>query len=193
MRKSISYVLCFILIFVLCGTRYHIVYGDTNDNSRQGSSSSNGAITEVDKGLGTHGQPVRVKMTGKCEIVYKVDISWGDMNFIYTTGGSHVWNEKTHLYEEKYVSTWTGTDNYIKLVNHSNTEVDAKFTYVNKGIHTGVIGSFKGGDKLSLPSAEGKPLDSKEIVGSRNLLLDGVLSNTLDRYIKLGAVNVEIK
>ncbi len=166
--------LCFTLLVVICVVKSDDAYGEN-------------------VGLGSYGTDVRVKMTGKCEIVYKVDISWGDMNFIYKTTGSSVWNEKTHLFEEKYISTWSGTDNYIKLVNHSNTSVDAKFTYVNKGIHTGVIGIFEGGDKLSLPSAEGKPVDSKEVVGTRNLLLEGVLSNTLDKYIKLGAVNIEIK
>lgn len=174
MRKSISIVLCFTLLFVICMVKSDDAYGE-------------------DVGLGSYGKDVRVKMAGKCEIVYQVDVSWGDMNFIYKTEGSHVWNEKTHLYEEKFISTWTGTDNYIKVVNHSNASVNAKFVYTNKGIHTGVIGVFEGGDKLSLPSAEGKPLDSKEIVGTRNLLLDGVLSNTLDKYLKLGAVNIQIE
>lgn len=174
MRKSISLLLCFTLLVVICVVKSDDAYGEN-------------------VGLGSYGKEVRVKTTGVCETVYKVDISWGDMNFVYATTGSSVWNEKTHLFEQKFKSTWTGTDNYIKLVNHSNTEVDAKFTYVNKGIHTGVIGTFEGGNKLSLPSAEGKPLDSKEIVGSKNLLLDGVLSNTLEKYIKLGAVNIQIE
>lgn len=173
MRKSISLIICFALCLLICEGSMNETYAET-------------------VGLGSYGSDVRVKMAGKCEIVYQVDISWGDMKFVYKTGGSRVWNEKTHLYDEKYISTWSGTGDTIKIMNHSNSSIDANFTYNNKGSYTGIIGTFDSNKAMKLPSAEGKSVDAEELKGTRKLILSGVLSNTLDEYIQVGTVNISI-
>ena len=115
------------------------------------------------------------------------------MSYVYKTVGSQKWNEKTHLYDENYISTWSAKGNTIELMNHSNSSVEAKFTYNNIGVHTGVIGIFDKGTTLKLPSAEGKRIDDSQLKGTKKLVLSGVLSNTLSEYLQVGTVNISIK
>lgn len=174
MRKSISIILCFALSMLVQEYMSDVAYADT-------------------VGVGSYSQEVRVKMSGACNIVYQVDISWGDMEYVYKTVGTRTWNEHTHIYKEEYVSKWSAKDNAINIMNHSNTSVEAEFTYVPHGVHTGVVGTFDKGSTLKLPSAEGKSMDAKELTGTKKLVLSGVLSNTLNEYIQVGNVNVKIK
>lgn len=77
---------------------------------------------------------VQARVTGGGDIVYNVEITWGDMQFEYDYGSA--WNPATHSYQPVGATTgWNtndyvdGTNNKINIVNHSNFPVLATFEY----------------------------------------------------------------
>lgn len=66
--------------------------------------------------------------------IISVDIAWEAMDFTYTAPSKGVWNPVTHKYEGAAVGGWKatgGTDPKITVKNHSNTAVDANFTFAS--------------------------------------------------------------
>lgn len=124
--------------------------------------AGNGTITSVD-GQQTIDVTGEYKASTPADIVYKVDVTWDAMKFVYTEGSEGTWDADRHEYTGVTSPTWSSGQNEIKITNHSNTAVDAKFAYVNETGVTGVTGGFytasTGGallteSKVSLESAE---------------------------------------
>ena len=124
--------------------------------------------------------------------VYSVDLSWGEMKFVYKTVIYRTWNESTNLYDEERVSEWVPSGNSIKVINHSNTDVTANFTYNKLDTYNKVIGTFDGGKSLTLPSAEGKEVDSSLVIGTKKLTLSGNMVSPGTEHVAVGSVKVEI-
>ena len=172
MRKSISIVICFALVINL------ILIGSYSDSY---------ADTEL-----TYGAEVIGRKVINCDTVYRVDVTWGKMQFLYKTVGTRTWNEKTHLFDEDFTSSWTASGNTIQVTNHSNIDVKAKFSYDKGSAYTGVVGKFNSSRDLELPSAEGRDVDDTELTGTRKLTLSGKIINKLDNYTSVGKIRIEI-
>ena len=95
--------------------------------------------------------------------VYRVDITWGAMEFTYTDV-SKDWDPDTHQYNSVVPAAWSWTEdtNKITVTNHSNTAVDASLAYQNNpgyNIETAfcdasISGSPLTDSKLEIASAE---------------------------------------
>ena len=95
--------------------------------------------------------------------VYRVDITWGAMEFTYTDV-SKDWDPDTHQYNSVVPAAWSWTEdtNKITVTNHSNTAVDASLAYQNNpgyNIETvfcdaSISGSPLTDSKLEIASAE---------------------------------------
>lgn len=74
------------------------------------------------------------------DLVYKVDISWGNMKFEFNNQAGK-WNTESHQYVpvNDISQEWTvdgyidGINNLITVVNHSNGAVDTSFNYTHDG------------------------------------------------------------
>lgn len=78
------------------------------------------------------------------EQVICVDIEWGSMDFVYTP--YEEWNPVTHTYEpvEGNEGTWAlaeGKNNGVRVVNHSNADVDVSFSFYDSQ-DLGITGAF---------------------------------------------------
>ena len=83
---------------------------------------------------------VNAKILEYGDVVYKIDISWGNMKFEYKNK-TKKWNPETHSYDNNDLASvsgeWLvdnyidGTNNKITVVNHSNAQVDASFAYAH--------------------------------------------------------------
>lgn len=83
---------------------------------------------------------VNAKILEYGDVVYKIDISWGEMKFEYKNK-TKKWDPENHEYvtnDQAAVSgEWlvddyiNGTNNMITVVNHSNARVDASFAYAH--------------------------------------------------------------
>lgn len=68
------------------------------------------------------------------EPVYKLDISWGAMSYVFTTASE--WDPVDHTYgEASYAwldSCFNGINNKLTVSNHSNADVNAAITFVKE-------------------------------------------------------------
>ncbi|MBQ2830399.1 MAG: hypothetical protein IJF15_05185 [Oscillospiraceae bacterium] len=79
--------------------------------------------------LATIGQAAKVEVKarssagGDAGTVYSVDVSWGAMQFTYTTGTYSTWDPDIHDYTEVSANNWIAQGNDITVSNHSNAAV----------------------------------------------------------------------
>lgn len=97
--------------------------------------------------------------------IYSVDVEWGAMTFQYVDGSASdkVWDPEEHLYksdggagagewqvydsENKSVASSDQTSiNQISVINHSNAEVKAAFSFAGTGTPTPLRGKFTVGE-----------------------------------------------
>lgn len=150
-------------------------------------------VSYADK-ITTYSKVVRGKVVDKATSppVYSVDVSWGAMNFTYSTRVTPIWNETSHVYDETYTSEWIAEGNTIKLTNHSNVDIKAKFKYVILSKYNNINGKFSDSQVLRLPSAVDKGINAKELTGTRDLILSGKLNGEKNEFTRVGSIKIEI-
>ena len=136
--------------------------------------------------------------------VYRVDITWGAMDFTYTDVSKDGWDPDTHQYNSVVHAAWSWTEdtNKITVWNHSNTAVDASLSYQNNpGYDIETVfcdasqgGSFLPGSKLEIASAEPEDGSSTGTVksGDAYLQIRGGSITEEDSGQTLGTVTVTI-
>lgn len=136
--------------------------------------------------------------------VYRVDITWGAMDFTYTDISKNGWDPNTHQYNSVVPAAWSWTEdtNKITVWNHSNTAVDASLSYQNNpGYDIETVfcdasqgGSFLPGSKLEIASAEPEDGSSTGTVksGDAYLQIRGGSITEEDSGQTLGTVTVTI-
>lgn len=129
---------------------------------------------------------------GTKSTVYSVDVTWGSMEFTYTSYFIGNWNPDTHTYDDSTEEKWTCDENANKITvtNHSNTHVLATFSYTSEGIHDSINGDFDK-DEIFLLSAVDKPL-AEASTGSSLLTLSGMLNDEEAVAVVIGSVTVTI-
>jgi hypothetical protein len=82
--------------------------------------------------------------------MYKVDVAWGSMEFIYTEAAEK-WNTTTHTWDTAEIGTWApaATDaNKVALTNHSSKDVTVALAFVDDADDEAtIVGNF---DKASI-------------------------------------------
>ena len=90
-------------------------------------------------------------------------------------------------------SSWIANGNTVQITNHSNVDVNAKFTYVNKySKYNKVVGKFSGQPETELPSAVGKEVNATDLTATKKLTLSGSITEGLNDYTAIGNIKIEI-
>jgi len=81
---------------------------------------------------------------GSSATVCSVDVTWGAMEFTYTTASAGAWNPITHTYSASTPAgwSWTAESNKITVANHSNTYIIVDLLFAAGGAGTGIAGGF---------------------------------------------------
>ena len=124
----------------------------------------------------------------KSREIYCVDLSWGEMNFIYEEKGASTWNPETHIYELKTEGEWKAQGNQIYLANHSGGPVRAEFSFQAGQAFTRLTGSFVS-ENIDIKSAAGTEPE-KPPEGMTALYLSGNLPRSSTQWETLGEVTV---
>ena len=130
--------------------------------------------------------------TKKSTVLYDVDVTWGNMKFIYKTLIIRTWDENTHKYNEEYSSHWESDGDGILITNHSNKNIKATLTYRSLRGYEDVKGVLSNNGVINLPSAVGKGVYDKSLRGKCNLTLKGDLGRGYNNYIPIGKVKMVI-
>lgn len=145
---------------------------------------------------------VLVTTEGGSDIIYDVDITYGDMKFVYDYGS--VWDPDEHKYTAgpsgKQSGGWVtsgvnGTNNKITLTNNSNFPVQADFAYtadgdpLNSSATTGSVAGIFTDDNSKLTEAvlaEGLNGSTVSTMQTRSLVLEMDITNLAsgDSYYK---------
>jgi len=130
--------------------------------------------------------------------IYSVDIVWESMEFTYTAASEGTWNPSTHTFIDVEGASWSFENNKITVTNHSNTAINATFSYAPAANFDTVSGAFVGVDNkaltdatLTLSSAVDSTLDEAPS-GDAFLSLSGELPSRLETQTICGTVTVTI-
>lgn len=178
MKKKLALVLTLAMVFSLAPLS---AYANDTITGVGGTASCDVKATYVD---GTSG--------GAGGTVYSVVIDWGDMAFTYTAAAGK-WDPATHTTTGADGGVWsvTNTDgNKIKVTNHSNAEITAKFSYAATVGYEGITGKFDQ-TSLTLQSAVNTPV-SNAPSGSAALTLDGALASSTTAGTTIGTITVTL-
>lgn len=129
-------------------------------------------------------------------IVYRLDIYWSDLDFIYQDNRQQVWDPATHTYSSNGEGAWTGLG-LIKVCNHSNADVRVRFAYEQDPGYADVDGIFEAdtldpSGYLLLPTAEGTTFENAP-AQQVSFQLTGVLPNTATLPTLVGKVVIYVE
>ncbi|MDO4325950.1 MAG: hypothetical protein Q4E24_07945 [bacterium] len=140
---------------------------------------------------------VQAKYEGSTDtqVVYKVDVEWGAMEFTYHESAENKWNPQTHQYELSVTGSWSESGNEVTVKNHSNAGVNAALSF-QAADGQSVTGEFYQGDDrlnegLVLESAVGTPADAPPS-GTVQLKLSGSLDSAMTDFSKIGTITVTV-
>ena len=134
------------------------------------------------------------------ETVYYVDVSWGDMEFVYNAGTLvKEWDPETHSYTERVVTedtAWTCSTgaNKVTVTNRSNTAILATVTaQINDG-YEGITATVDGGSLVLADASRGATLTQTGSVSSDSatITLSGKLKNSNANKTNIGQVKITI-
>ncbi len=128
------------------------------------------------------------------ETVYYVDITWGDMEFVYNAGTKKLeWDPLTHSYKESILTSenaWSCADgaNRITVTNRSNTSILATVTAQMNDGYGDIAASVNGGSISLEDASEGASLTEAGRVSSgyATVTLSGELKNTNANKTEVG-------
>ena len=126
------------------------------------------------------------------DIIYSVDVTWGSMEFTYTSPAQGTWDPETHEYlgaEDAGRWTYAEDANKITVTNHSNAGVEAGLTYTAAGGYENIEGTFDEA-ALVLPTAVGTEADAAPS-DSALLEISGELPKSEDS-VTVGTVTVTL-
>lgn len=109
--------------------------------------------------------------------VYKVDIAWTDLNFMYMAGSAGTWNPETHTYSGSSEGSWGSQSGTITVTNHSNAMVEATPVYKAAAGYESANMKFDGAG-LELQSADnhrGQEGAGQETTGTITVTPEGTL------------------
>lgn len=130
---------------------------------------------------------------GTKSTVYSVDVTWGSMEFTYTSYFIGNWNPDTHQYDDSTDAKWTcdADANKITITNHSNTNVLATPSFTGSGTGIGIVNAEFDKTNIFLTSAVGKTPENAS-TGSFFLTLSGQLNDDVEALTVIGSVTVTI-
>lgn len=112
----------------------------------------------IEKNPSEESQPVKATYVDGTEAtVYNITVTWGSLEYTYTSASQGNWLADQHKYENEIAAAWKvaqPADAQITVANHSNVGVTAAFAYTDSGTVTGITGSFTYEGELNLDSAD---------------------------------------
>ena len=171
------------------------------DNSSAGDTSTGDTSTgntSYTPNNNTHDVSVTYQEGESSATIYSVDIVWESMEFTYTAASEGTWNPSTHTFIDVEGASWSFANNKITVTNHSNTAINATFSYAPAANFDTVSGAFVDSSGTALTNATltlNSAVDStreQAPSGTAFLSLSGELPSRLESKTVCGTVTVTI-
>lgn len=167
----------------------------TGSNNNTTDATTN--ITDAN-GSDSHDVYVTYQEGESSATIYSVDIVWESMEFTYTAASEGTWNPSTHTFIDVEGASWSFANNKITVTNHSNTAINATFSYAPAANFDTVSGAFVDSSGTALTNATltlNSAVDStreQAPSGTAFLSLSGELPSRLESKTVCGTVTVTI-
>lgn len=164
------------------------------------TSLSVSAETLTEDGSSSHDVYATYNPLADADIIYKVDVEWGSMEFTYQAGDiTKTWNPETHSYEETKTTEdkWVCASgaNSVKVTNSSNTAIQADVTAeINDTYRNDISVSVEGGS-INLGDASVNATTEtagSSTSGTATVNLSGTLSKDVTTSTTIGSVTVSL-
>lgn len=129
------------------------------------------------------------------ETVYKVDITWGSMDFTYKGPAKGTWDPESHSYKNGEQGKWTNSESMITVTNHSNTGINVSTGYqAETGFEGAHVEMTPSAVEISSADAE---LDDQGIGTPQtveiHVQVNGELPETTVESTKIGTITLTVK
>ncbi len=113
---------------------------------------------------------------------YEVDLIWEKLEFTYVESDEYNFDKSNNEYVLNRSGSWVSTSNKIKVINNSNFAVNVTMKYQSILNHNNITGVFS---------------NNNAIVESGNsfstaLYLNGTLEKSVNKFIKIGTITIEV-
>lgn len=122
---------------------------------------------------------------------YSIDVTWGAMQFTYSTSGTRKWDPSKHEYRDNVTSGWAANGNTVTVTNHSNRAVNVMFAYEAAPGFDGIKGTFSIASDTLSAGVEGDVAGADSV--STTLMLSGSLASDVTQFTKVGSVTVSLQ
>lgn len=176
MKKILALVLAVVLVMGLATTAF--------------------AVNPIEEINGTDSKDVKVTYVADDEVaVYRVDITWGSMEFTYTEANVGTWQPESHTYTGNTEAKWEceEADKTITVANHSNVGVDVELAFKKSAdtAYANVTGSLSK-PTIELNRAEANTEFNTAPSGSSVLTLGGTIADQEAGTYTVGSVTVTL-
>ena len=178
MKKVLAILLAIALIASMSTVAFAADSGSANAESASAAGSSSVPVYATYK-------------VGDRTDMYKVEVVWGSMNFVYTEA-AEVWNTQTHMWETSEIGVWTpetAEANDVYLANHSSQPVAIELSFQDDVAGDGDIQGTWDVETIELGACSEYGDAPSEIA---ELSLEGKYTNKGAEKVKLGLVTATI-
>lgn len=157
-----------------------------------GSGSANADSTTAD-GYSEMGAYATYAVGDRTDM-YRVEVNWGDMTFVYTEA-DETWDPEAHMWQATEIGVWapSATDtNKVELKNHSSLPVIVSLSFEDEAGDTDVITGTFDKESISLDAVVGEGTGAVVDVDVAYLSLEGKFTNESDQPVTLGSVTASI-
>lgn len=119
----------------------------------------------------------------KEESLYDVEISWDNMNFIYSETKDIKWDNNESKYDIVTENEWINNDNKIEIKNFSDKSIIVKLEYKKLRNDIDIIGKF---DKEKVAIGKNK---EEQITFN----LSGKVTSNVSEYVKVGRITINVQ
>lgn len=136
----------------------------------------------------------RYHANAEAETVYSVDVTWGNMEFVYTIDDEGTWDPEKHQFTDASESgKWSCEEKQdeVTVTNHSNAPVNVSFAYQAERDYDKITGNFDKSMATKLETAEGTEVLNAPAVTAK-LSLTGTLSKDVKENTKIGTATVSL-
>ena len=113
---------------------------------------------------------------------YVVDFIWEKMEFTYVESDEYTFNENNNEYVLNRIGSWVSTSNTVTIINNSNFDINVKMKYKSMANYNNITGIFSNNNSI---------IESGEFF-STSLYLNGMLEKSINEFIKIGTITIEI-
>ena len=119
------------------------------------------------------------------QVIYRIDVAWGNLDFRYDIGNQGVWLPNEHKYDDTTGAKWVNSSANVSVTNHSNAAVNVKAELPTDAVVADLVAEY--GIELNLTDIT----TGSAVAANVNATLENDATNIGDCPVRIFKVEVE--